>query len=145
MTEQATREQYEAAVRALNIEDLTARYIQLRDIKKQKTDAHKTEMAVIDGGMERIEHLMHAWLKFNKVDSVATQSGTPYLTEKTGATISNREAFVAFVAENFAERNAFFTNAIAKDVVKSYMEDHEGAAPPGVDWYSAEAVNVRRS
>ena len=136
--------EHEAAVRALKIDDLTRRYIGLRDMKKAKEDALKAELVVLNAALEKIENLVHCWLKLYGLDSAPNEFGTPYLTTKTGASISDRAAFDTFVAQDFANRSAFFTNAVSKDVVKTYMEAHEGVPPPGVNWYSEQAVNFKR-
>lgn len=131
-------------VRGLDINRLTHAYITLRDEKAQKVAAVKADVATIDAKLDKIENLMLMWMQVFKVTSVNTPSGTPYLTDKTGANMADREAFNRFVAEDFESRSAFFTNALSKDVVKAYMEEHDGAPPPGVNWYSERAVNFRR-
>ncbi len=129
----------------MKIDDLTARYIGLRNRKKAIAEQVTAEIETLNAGMLKIENLMLAWLKLYGLQSAPTPNGTPYLTTKTGASIADRAAFNKFVAENFEERNAFFTNAISKDTVKAYMEKNEGQPPPGVNWYSEAAVNFKAS
>ncbi len=134
----------ETAIRALKIDDLTQRYIGLRDAKKALVEQTADRVQQIDGGLKKIENLMLVWLQLYGLDSAPTPHGTPYLTDKTGATIADRAAFDRFVSEDFTNRVAFFTNAISKDVVKQHMDANEGVPPPGVNWYSEKAVNFRR-
>lgn len=148
MTIQLTPEQ-EQAVRALKIDDLTARYIGLRDAKKAIEDDAKKKVATIAAGMAKIENLMAAWLQVFGLESAPTPSGTAYFTTKTGATMGDREAFNRWVLADPEERLAFFTNAIGKDLVKQFMESGanelgDGPPPPGVNWYSERAVNFKR-
>ncbi len=143
MAIQLTPEQ-QTAIRALDINDLTKRYIGLREAKQRIVEVAKDDIAKLDKGMEKLEVLMLCWLQLTGVESARTPSGTPYLTDKTGANMADRDAFIRFVAEDFANRNAFFTNALAKDTVKSYMDTHDGVPPPGVNWFSEKAVNFKK-
>lgn len=134
----------EAKVRALKIDDLTARYIGIRDRKHAVVEQNKSAIATFDAELDRLENIMLCWLQLYGLQSAPTPNGTPYLTDKTGATIKDRAAFDRFVLEDPANRMAFFTNAIGKDTVRQYMEVNEGVPPPGVDWYSEKAVNFKR-
>lgn len=140
---QITPEQ-EEFVRNLDINEITKQYIALRDAKEAIAKKVKGDLEKLNKGMEKLEIVMLMWLKTFKVESARTPSGTPYLTNKTGATVGDREAFMRFVGEDFANRSGFLTNAISKDSVKQHMESHEGVPPPGVNWYSEAAVNFKR-
>ena len=140
---QITPEQ-EESIRKLDINEITKKYIALRDAKEALAKKVKGDIEKLNAGMTKLEIIMLMWLKTFKVDSASTPSGTPYLTTKTGATVGDREAFMKFVGEDFANRAAFLTNAVSKDSVKQHMESHEGVPPPGVNWYSEAAVNFRR-
>jgi hypothetical protein len=142
--QQLTSEQ-QAQIRALNINDLAARYVALRDKKAEIAAAAKVDIEKLDAGMNRLEVLMLAWMRLTGVESARTPSGTPYLTKKTGATVTDREAFLRFVGADFANHSAFLTNAISKESVVTYMAAHEGVPPPGVNWYSEAAVNFKKS
>ena len=141
---QMTPEQ-ETMVRALDIADLTKRYIALRDMKEKLEGDTKEQLARINQGLAKIEVLALAWLSLNKLDSAPNPFGTPYLTKKTGANMADRAAFNKFVLEDGAARIAFFSNSVSKDTVKAYMEANEGACPPGINWYSENAVNFKRA
>ena len=143
MAIQLTPEQ-EQQIRALDINDLTKKYIALRDAKSALTKKHKEDVGKLDAGMTKLEVLMLAWLNVFNVESARTPSGTPYKSTATGATVGDREAFLKFVGDNFAERSVFFTNAVSKDSVKQYMEANKGVPPPGVNWYSEAVVNFKR-
>lgn len=144
MADQQLTPEQQTAIRALNINDLTARYIALRQKKAEISLAAKTDIDRLDAGMDRLEVLMLAWLRLAGVESARTPSGTPYLTKKTGATVSDREAFMRFVGGDFEHRMAFLTNAVSKETVATYMEQNEGVPPPGVNWYSEAAVNFKK-
>lgn len=148
MTIQLTPEQ-EQAVRALKIDDLTARYIALRDAVKALEEDTKQKVAVYKAGMAKIENLMAAWLQVFGLESAPTPSGTAYFTTKTGASMGDREAFNRWVLADPEERLAFFTNAVSKDAVKQFMEAAanelgDGPPPPGINWYAERAVNFKR-
>lgn len=143
MAIQLTPEQ-EEQIRNLDINDVTAKYIAIRDAKTAIVAKTKGEVAKLDAGLAKLEVVMLAWLKLFKVESARTPSGTPYLSTQTGATVGDREAFLKFVAQDFANRSAFFTNAVSKDTVKQHMEANEGVPPPGINWYSEAVVNFKR-
>lgn len=143
MADMQLTDEQKTQIRALNINDLTAQYIALRNKKSEIVAATKEATEKLDGGMTRLEVLMLAWMNLAGVESVRTPSGTPYKTDKTGATVADREAFMKFVKADFDERIAFITNSISKDAVKAYMEANKGMPPPGVNWYSEKTVNFK--
>lgn len=144
MADQQLTPEQQAQIRALNINDLTARYIALRNKKAEIAHQAKELTDKLDEGMGKLEVYMLAWLRLAGVESARTPSGTPYITKKTGATVADREAFMRFVGADFSQRSVFFTNAISKDTVAAYMEANKGVPPPGVNWYSEAAVNFKK-
>ena len=138
---QITPEQ-EEFVRNLDINDITKQYIALRDAKEAIAKKVKGDLEKLNKGMQKLEIVMLMWLKTFKVESTPHPATRPTLTNKTGATVGDREAFMRFAGEDFANRSGFLTNAISKDSVKQHMESHEGVPPPGVNWYSEAAVGT---
>lgn len=123
--------------------DLTRRYLALRQMLEQLEKAHKDQTAKIKDGMTRIESMMLLYLTHANAESIRLEAGTPYITEKTGANVSDADAFMKWVGEDFDERYVFLTNKAAKSSVKEFMDENKGQLPPGVTWYSELAVNFK--
>ena len=76
------------------------------------------------------------------LESFKTAAGTAYKTETMVPTANDWDKFHEWVYET---RNAeFFFRRIKTDAVKDYMDQHDGAAPPGVSVFSKYGVTVRR-
>jgi len=56
--------------------------------------------------------------------------------------MADRDAFLDFVFN--ANERQFITNAMTKEAVKEYMEEHQGSAPPGVDVGYIHKTNFRK-
>lgn len=118
-------------------------FINLRDARtalaaefKAADDALKAKQIMLQGVM--LQHL-----ETQKANSVATDSGTIYRQEELTPTGADWGAFYAWVREN----DAFdaLERRIKKTFIKQYMDDNEGAIPPGVSLFREYVVRVRRN
>ncbi|KRQ07508.1 hypothetical protein [Bradyrhizobium manausense] len=75
-------------------------------------------------------------------NSVATDAGTVYRSEKKSASLADAQAFMDYVIQNNAwdliDRKANVT------AVEDFINQHN-APPPGVNWSSTFVAGVRRS
>src|SRR5579871_3051086 len=72
-------------------------YVRLRDLIKQKNDAHKKEMAPLNETLEQLNQVILADLEAVGADSVGTAKGIAYRIEKKSATIEDKQAFWDYV------------------------------------------------
>lgn len=82
--------------------------------------------------------------RFNEegITSVKTPHGTPYILTRTAASVSDKDAFMAWMREN----NAFdFMNVSAnKTMVAAYVEEKE-MLPPGISWTAIREIGLNKS
>lgn len=117
-------------------------FVKLRDLIKQKNDEHKKLMKPYNETLEQLNALLLAHLNGLNGNSVATDAGTVYRTEKKTASLADAEAFMEFVIANGAydllDRKANVT------AVEDHIKEHN-APPPGVNFTSTFTVGVRRA
>lgn len=117
-------------------------YIQLRDLIKKKDDEHKKEMAPFKETLEKLNSVLLGHLNGIGGQSVSTDYGTVYRTEKKSASLADAQAFMDFVVANQAfdliDRKANVT------AVEEFIKENN-SPPPGVNFSSTFIVGVRRS
>lgn len=117
-------------------------YVKLRDLIKSKDDAHKKSMAPFRETLEQLNSVLLAHLNSINGDSVSTESGTVYRTEKKSASIADAQAFMDYVIANGAwdllDRKANTT--AVEEFIKS-----QAVPPPGVNFSSTFVAGVRRA
>lgn len=117
-------------------------FVKLRDLIKSKDDEHKKAMKPFRETLEQLNSVLLAHLNSINGDSVSTESGTVYRTEKKSASIADAQAFMDYVIQNQAwdllDRKANVT--AVEEFIKS-----QAAPPPGVNFSSTSVAGVRRS
>jgi hypothetical protein len=92
--------------------------------------------------LEQLNACLLAHLNSINGNSVATENGTVYRTEKKSASLADAQAFMDFVIANQAfdllDRKVNVTAA------EEYIKGND-APPPGVNFSSTFVVGVRRS
>jgi hypothetical protein len=125
-----------------SMESRIEKYIRLRDLIKQKDDAHKEVMKPFREALETLNGVMLKHLETIGGDSVKSAAGTVYKTTKTTASLEDPDAFMRHVigseAWELLDRKA---NATA---CKAFVEEN-GVLPPGVKMTQVVQVGVRRS
>ena len=140
----------------MTINEVIARYIELRDAKAIIARRHEEELAPFNDKMQRIE----AWLlnEVNKTGgtSIKTPSGTAIKTNQTSVTMEDGQEFKRFffgpVAETYGLDLENVINLARWEVadlragkcgVQEYIKQHK-IQPPGVKVSSMATVSVRR-
>lgn len=118
-------------------------YIRLRDKRSEIKKAYEAEDEKYKAAQERLEGEMLRFLEENKMDSVRTEAGTFFRQEQITPSASDWSALYDFIREHNAFE--FLERRVTKKAVKEYMEDHDGALPPGVQVFRKYDVSVRRS
>jgi len=125
-----------------NIETLVAEYVVLRDMIKAKETEQKLELKPLKDTLEQMNSDLLENLNLVGGNSIATDSGTVYRTEKKSASLADPKAFMDFVLENEAfdllDRKANVT------AVAEFIKENN-APPPGVNFSSTYVVGVRRA
>ena len=124
-------------------EEVISKYVSLRDKKAELKKAFDAETKKLDDAMETIEtYLMTLMDTLGGVDNIKTTAGTAYKSQRTKASIADRQLAREFVLEtgnlDLLELRASST------AVKQYLDDN-GALPPGFNAIVEETVNIRRA
>ncbi len=123
--------------------DQTVRvFIKMRDARAALKEEWETKDRAIKEQQDTIQQLLLAHMNANGIESFRTGAGTVYRTEKLIPQGSDWNAFYNWVKEHNAFD--FIFKRIKADAVKDYMEQHNGAVPPGVSVYGEYGVNIRR-
>ena len=123
------------------IEQVTKKYLQLRDQKAEVKARHKQELKPIEEAMEKIEAWFLKWFEKNGGDSIKIRGvGTPYTTIAESYTVADRDAYLDYVAEQGAWE--LLDVRVNKTAAREFKNEHSDL-PPGVNYSAVKKVNVR--
>lgn len=154
-----------AIAQGADMTQLTALYVKLRNAKKDIDEQAKAKTSPLVSAMDAIEaHFLAKFLEMG-VDSVKTEAGTPYTSDKTSVTVADNEAWLKWVLDKALEplqqlqpqarealreamlnsgAFAFLEARAAKTAVESYLTETQ-QLPPGLNRRVETVVNVRAS
>lgn len=156
-----------------NIEEVTAKYIELRDRKAAIVKRQSEETQPLTEAMEAIESWLLAQMNGLGVDSFKTGAGTPYKANSNSVKLADAGAFkghvfapalqgivdyLAATGHSLQEADRGAIEMILQDWplwdmvdfragkkgVMDYVE-HHSSLPPGIAMETFTVVNVRRS
>jgi len=122
-------------------DDIVAKYVELRDLKKSKEDAHKAEIAEINKRLDVIEGFLLSDMSSKGETSFTTSSGTAYIKTNEYLKVADKEVFMAWVKEQ--DDLNFLTVAASKTHVLEFKEN-TGHLPPGLNYTASKEVGIRR-
>lgn len=117
-------------------------YVKLRDHIKKLNDEHKKKMAPFNDTLEQLNACLLSHLNSSNAESMRTEFGAVYKSEKKTASIADAQAFMDFVIANNAwdllDRKANVT------AVEEFMKS-KNAPVPGVNFSTTTVAGVRRA
>jgi len=131
----------------VNVDDLTAKYIELRErkakIRKEADEAEAALDVIQDAVGDKIREIMHE----QGVTSMKTIHGTAYIAYRESATVADWDVLLGFIKKS--EAWDLLERRVSKSAVKDRMEEdrngqYQHEPPPGVNFVRIEGVNVRR-
>lgn len=125
------------------IGDKIERYLAIRAKKKALDDAHDAAIKPYAQALEVLENDFLAAMNAQGVQNIkGSNGGLAYKTTVMQCTMEDRSALIRHV---MSDPSAFdlFTNSLAKDAVKTFVEEHN-EPPPGVKVNYITKVNVRK-
>lgn len=126
----------------MQLDEIIAKYIQLRDKKAQMKAEYEASVAPIQQALDKAEAAMLAIMQQQGVESFRTEAGTVYQSKRTSATVADWDSAFGFIqAEglwNMLEKR------VNKTAVDEYVAQHQDL-PPGINYRSEITVGVRRS
>lgn len=144
-----------------DINELVSAYRKIREHKSKITREHKDAVGVLDEQMQTVSAEIHKVLDALGMESVKTESGTAFKTTKDFVNVQDIEDFRMFLSTYLGNELDecdpslvsqiydgfpwhFFTKAISKDAVKTFMKENEGRAPDGVGYDQQIEVQIRK-
>jgi len=125
----------------IDIDRRVEQYIKLRDLIKEKDDAHKEAMKQFRETLEKLNNLLLDHLNTIGGDSVATGSGTVYRNLKESCSLEDADSFMRHVIGT--EQWELLERKASLPAVREFAAAN-GALPPGVKMSSMQVVGVRR-
>lgn len=126
---------------SINVDDVIATYMKLRDQKAAIEGEVKEKVSTIKAKMDKLE----AWIKEKAdaegVTSFKTKHGTAFLTTTDYANVADWDAVLNFIQENQAFD--MLEKRVSKTAVRGYI-DQTKAVPPGINYGTKLEVNVRK-
>ena len=123
-------------------DEVIAQGLKIRDeitaIKKRQVE----ELLPYENGLQAIENYLLAQMYERKETSIKTKFGTAFQSEQIRVSMEDRDELL--VHAHKWNDFGFFTNHVAKEHVKEYMETHEGLPPPGVKVDRFIACHIRK-
>ena len=127
----------------MNYEQAAAKHNELdAEIAKINKEAKK-KVAELTKIQTDIENWFAIKAQEDGLKTIPTLCGTVYWSTHHTASVAEPSVFRQFVIENQAW-DLMETRA-AKLAVKSYIDGHEGVAPPGVNFSSVKVFNLRKT
>lgn len=126
---------------SLNVDQVVAAYMKLRQQKETLEASIKEEVGVIKDKMAKME----AWIKEQAdaqgVTSFKTKHGTAFLSTTDYANVADWDAVLAFIQE--ASAFDMLEKRVSKIAVRGYIEEHK-AVPPGINYGTKLEVQIRK-
>lgn len=125
----------------LTLAQLTQKYIDLRNRKKEIEGRHDEELAPYRTAMSQIETLALDYLNQQAVTSLKTEGGTCFKVTRSSYKIADAEVFLKFVEDS--GRADMLEKRPAKSVIDEYVESGS-PLPPGLDLNASTTVQFRK-
>lgn len=126
----------------MKLSELVALYVQLRDEKASLKAEYEEKLAPVEAKMNKIEAKLLEVMQHTGMESVKTDAGTAYMSERNTVSVADRDTFLEFVKNG--DHWSIMEVRASKTAVEQYKAS-TGDLPPGVNWRSEVVVNIRRS
>jgi len=138
-------------------DEIIARGLAIRNEIAAIKERHKAELLDYENGLQAIENYLLGEMLRSKQLNIKTAKGTAFQSEQLRVSMDERDLLLSFVfepltnsedywevKEELRSRMGFFTNHVAKDHVKEYMDANQGLAPPGVKVERFTVCHIRK-
>lgn len=119
-----------------------AEYLRLRDLKAEIAARHKLELADVEKEIQRADTWLLDHLQKAGVDSFATGDASVYTSYTPRGSIADKEALTNFVRDS--GNTELLQPRLSSSALKQFMDNNQGAVPPGVKVDTVRSVVVRR-
>lgn len=115
-------------------------YVGLRTENKRIEDEAAAQVAANKDKMEKLAAWLQLKAEKDGLEKIPTKYGTVFWTEGDRCSVSNGEAYFAFVRQHDAWE--LLEKRASKVGVRDWIKTH-GQVPPGVDYTTLKQINVR--
>lgn len=126
----------------MKLNELVAKYIELRDKKYALKHEYDFKAAKVDEVLDKIEAKLLEVFDSSGMESCKTEFGTAYASTRSTASVADPETFMQYVIEN--QEWSLLEKRAAKLAVEQF-KDVNGDLPPGINYRQERVVNIRRS
>lgn len=124
------------------IDQLIAKYIQIRDKKAQVARAQEAEIAKYDDALKRIEAVLAKHLTDAGAEKIGSDAGVAFFSSSRSATVADRDQFFGFLEASGLWHLADIR--AAKKQISEYR-DEMNDVPPGINWREERVLRVNRA
>lgn len=118
-------------------------YTAIRDARTAKRHAWEKEDEALEADQDKLKALMLQVMNESGAQSVRTDYGTIYRTQKLKPSAADWNAFYDWVMQD-RDRFEAIEKRIKATFIQQYMDDNNGELPPGVNAHREYEVAVRR-
>lgn len=129
---------------AINLDAVVAAFNAIKDARTVRRHAWEAEDLALEQDQQKLKAFMLDILNKIGGKSIATEHGTVYRTEKLRPSAADWKSVYDWIVED-PERFELLEKRLKSTFVKQYMDEHEGAIPPGVNVHREYEVAVRRA
>lgn len=127
----------------MDLNQVTRAHLKIRDARSKLRKEFDDEDEKLKSQQKQLEAVMLKHLNDHNIDSTRTDAGTFYRQEAIKPSCSDWGALWDWMKEEDA------LDAMEKRVkatfIKEYMDEHDGALPPGINIHREYEVRVRRA
>ena len=122
---------------------LTETYIKIRSKRTDLSSEFKKEDDALKEQQEKIKAALLEYLKDNDINSVGTDAGMFYRSQKRRYWTSDWESMHKFILEH--EAPEFLEKRLNQTAVKEFLEDNPELLPPGLNVQSEYTLSIRKN
>jgi hypothetical protein len=127
---------------AINLARVVQAYTAIRDARAVKRRAWEAEDVALEQDQQVLKVLMLDLLNQNGAKSITTAHGTVYRSERIKPSAADWGAIWRWAQDN--DGFEIVEKRLKATFIKQYMDEHDGALPPGVNVHREFEVSVRR-
>lgn len=128
---------------AINLDRVVQAYNAIKDARTIRQRVWEKDDEAMKADQQTLKVMMLELLNQNGAKSIATNHGTAYRTEKLKVSAADWGAIWTWMKENDAPD--LVERRLKSTFIKTYMDDNNGALPPGVNVHREYEVSVRRA
>lgn len=132
----------EPAPAPLDLDRIVAAHLKIRSARTALSKKFDDDDEVLEIQQKKLEAVLLNHLNATKTQTVRTESGTFFRQEEIKPSCADWDAYYKWIAEN----NTFegLEKRVTKTFIKSFMDENDGALPPGISVHKEFVVRVRR-